>query len=72
MSAEDILGLGQWRIGTRVTKISGSRWTGPVVGYYRTGLTPVGYCVESENEPGSVQIYPARALRLAPPPGDGQ
>lgn len=63
-----LLGLGLWRMGTRVTKISGSSWTGHVVGYYRTKLTPAGYCVESENEPGSVQIYPASALAALPPP----
>ena len=51
-------------IGQRVTKISGSSWTGLVCGFYSTSLTPVGICVESENEPGSVQIYPAKALRL--------
>lgn len=71
MSAEEILGLGQWRIGTRVTKIRGSSWTGRVVGYYRTSLTRTGYCVESENEPGSVQIYPASALQLVPLPRTG-
>lgn len=48
--------------GDRVTKRSGSSWTGRVVGYYTTDLTPDGICVESENEPGSVQIYPAKAL----------
>ena len=50
-------------LGQRVTKISGSSWTG-LVWFYSTSLTPVGICVESENEPGSVQIYPAKALRL--------
>ena len=48
---------------TGVTKISGSSWTGRVCGTYSTSLTPEGYNVESENEPGSVQIYPAAALR---------
>ena len=48
--------------GDRVTKIKGSSWTGRVVGFYSTDLTPEGYAVESENEPGSVQIYPAAAL----------
>ena len=55
-----------WRDGTRVTKTKGSAWTGRVVGRYSTALTPEGYCVESENEPGSVQIYPAAALQLLP------
>lgn len=51
-------------IGDRVEKIKGSCWTGRVVGFYRTELTPYGVCVESEREPGSVQIYPEAALRL--------
>lgn len=49
-------------IGTRVRKIKGSQWHGVVVGTYSTELTPEGYCVESELEKGSVQIYPAAAL----------
>ena len=56
------LTLGRWRLGTRVRKKSGSSWQGHVVGYYSTSLTPIGYAVESEREPGSVQIYPAAAL----------
>lgn len=51
----------------RVTKISGASWTGQVVGFYSTRLTPVGYCIESENERGAVQIYPITALRQLPP-----
>jgi hypothetical protein len=50
------------QIGDRVRKIKGSSWTGRIVGAYQTSLTPEGYAVESENEPGSVQIYPAAAL----------
>ena len=46
----------------RVRKRKGSSWQGPVKGYYSTSLTPDGICVESEREPGSVQIYPASAL----------
>jgi hypothetical protein len=49
--------------GDRVTKIKGSSWTGRVVGFYSTTLTPRGYCIESENEPGSVQLYPEAAIR---------
>jgi hypothetical protein len=49
-------------IGTRVRKKSGSSWQGKVVGTYATALTLEGYAVESEREPGSVQIYPASAL----------
>lgn len=53
----------KWTLGTRVTKIKGSNWTGKVVGFYSTDLTPEGYAVESETERGSVQIYPRAALR---------
>jgi hypothetical protein len=49
-------------MGHRVRKKSGSAWHGRIVGTYRTTLTAEGYCVESEREPGSVQIYPAHAL----------
>lgn len=52
----------KYRMGDRVAKIKGSSWTGLVVGFYSTSLTPIGYAVESENEPGSVQIYPESAL----------
>lgn len=50
-------------LGSRVEKIKGSSWRGRVVGFYSTELTPDGYCVESERERGSVQIYPESALR---------
>jgi hypothetical protein len=53
----------KFALGDYVTKLKGSSWTGHVVGFYSTALTPVGYAVESENEPGSVQIYPEAALR---------
>lgn len=56
----------KFKMGDRVSKIKGSSWTGIVVGSYSTSLTPEGYAVESENEPGSVQIYPAAALQSAP------
>ena len=52
----------KWTLGTRVTKIKGSNWTGKVVGFYSTDLTPEGYAVESETERGSVQIYPRAAI----------
>jgi hypothetical protein len=52
----------KFQIGDRVRKTKGSSWQGRVVGTYQTTLTPEGYCVESEREPGSVQIYPAAAL----------
>lgn len=54
----------QLPLGTRVRKKSGASWQGRIVGYYSTSLTPIGYCVESEREPGSVQIYPASALEI--------
>lgn len=52
----------KFQLGDYVTKISGSKWTGQIVGYYSTELTPEGYAVESHFEKGSVQIYPAKAL----------
>lgn len=57
-------GTPKFALGDRVRKIKGSSWQGCVVGTYSTDLTPEGYCVESEREPGSVQIYPAAALEL--------
>ncbi len=56
---------GAFRVGQRVTKTKGSSWTGKIVGVYTSSLTDTGYCVESENEPGSVQIYPEAALTAA-------
>lgn len=53
--------------GARVRKVKGSSWQGRVVGFYSTELTPEGYAVESEREPGSVQIYPVAALELVKP-----
>lgn len=60
-------GRQRWNLGTRVRKIKGSSWQGRVVGYYSTALTPEGYAVESEREPGSVQIYPRNALEQVEP-----
>lgn len=57
----------QWPLGTRVRKRKGSSWQGRVVGYYSTDLTPCGYAVESEREPGSVQIYPKAAFEVIDP-----
>lgn len=51
-------------LGTRMRKTKGSSWQGRVVGYYSTSLTPHGVCIESEREPGSVQIYPITALEV--------
>lgn len=57
----------KFKNGQHVTKIKGSRWTGKVVGFYSTELTPIGYAVESDTEKGSVQIYPESALELCQP-----
>lgn len=59
-----ILDWQKFREGDEVEKISGSAWDGAVCGFYSTSLTPRGYAVESSAHPGSVQIYPASALRL--------
>ena len=53
-----------FRLGDLVKKVSGSAWEGRIVGTYSTALTPEGYAVESASHPGSVQIYPAKALTL--------
>ncbi len=53
------------KIGDRVQKIKGSSWHGIIVGCYSTKMTPVGWVVESEREPGSCQLYPAAALEPA-------
>ena len=55
---------GTFNLGDTVEKKSGSAWAGVIVGTYSTHLTPEGYAVESSAHPGSVQIYPASALRL--------
>ena len=52
----------RFNLGDLVTKTKGSEWTGRVVGYYSTALTPVGVCVESAAHKGSVQIYPESAF----------
>lgn len=52
----------KFKLGDKVFKTSGSHWSGYVVGFYSTTLTPEGYAVESEFHPGSVQIYPAKML----------
>jgi dihydrofolate reductase (trimethoprim resistance protein) len=52
-----------FKYGDAAVKTSGSEWYGKVVGWYATVLTPEGYAVESDCHPGSVQIYPASALR---------
>ena len=60
--AESHPSAGAFKLGDPVQKKSGSSWRGKVVGFYATDMTPRGYCVESANEPGSVQIYPEAAL----------
>ena len=56
---------GGFALGDRTAKIKGSSWNGRVVGFYSTRLTPVGYVIESEREPGSCQLYPEAALAPA-------
>lgn len=58
--------ISYFKIGDYVRKIRGASWQGHICGTYSTILTPIGYGVESEREPGSVQIYPASALELVP------
>jgi len=53
----------KFELGQEVMKISGSEWQGYIVGEYSTELTPEGYAVESKDHKGSVQIYPAKALK---------
>lgn len=57
-----VTGEMKFKLGDWVQKTKGSSWRGHVVGFYSTTLTPIGYCVESNWEPGSVQIYPESAL----------
>lgn len=52
----------KFNLDDQVCKTRGSKWSGKVVGWYSTALTPEGYAVESSTETGSVQIYPATAL----------
>lgn len=56
----------KFQLNDRVRKTRGASWQGRVCGLYSTSLTPYGYAVESEREPGSVQIYPEGALQAAP------
>lgn len=67
LSSQPLADGRKFQLGDRVTKNKGSSWTGRVVGFYSTELTPVGYAIESETEKGSVQIYPEAALRPLPP-----
>lgn len=50
------------KLGDFVQKKRGSSWRGVVVGFYSTAHTPIGYCVDSAFEPGSVQVWPEAAL----------
>ncbi len=56
----------RYTLGQRLRKTRGSSWQGKVVGFYSTTITPIGYAIESEREPGSVQIYPESALSPVP------
>ena len=51
-----------FQLGDLVQKKGRASWRGRVVGWYRTDLTALGFAVESDFEPGSVQIYPQTAL----------
>lgn len=53
-----------FRHGDFVHKRSGSQWHGRICGWYSTNNNPEGYVVESVYEPGSAQLFPARALEL--------
>ncbi len=61
----ELLADAKFRLGDRVKKRKGSSWHGRVVGFYSTDLTRIGYAIESEREPGSVQIYPESAIESA-------
>ena len=52
----------RWPIDAKVRKKRGSQWRGTVCGFYSTPHTPEGYCVVSDFETGSVQVWPAEAL----------
>lgn len=52
----------RWNLGDLVQKKRGSQWRGPVVGFYSTNHTPIGYVVMSMYEDGSVQAWPEAAL----------
>ncbi len=54
----------EWRFafGDLVQKTKGSKWRGPVNGFYITKNTPHGYSVESAYEEGSTQVWPDAAL----------
>ncbi|MEZ2220715.1 hypothetical protein [Rhizobium sp. RCC_161_2] len=58
----------KFKLGERVSKTKGSSWNGPVVGFYSTSMTPCGYVIESDREPGSCQLYPEAALGRAVAP----
>jgi len=53
-----------YSLGQKLRKKSGSEWSGTVVGFYSTELTPEGYAIESDKHKGTVQIYPLAALEL--------
>jgi hypothetical protein len=56
---------GTFRWGDHVRRKNATSWQGRVVGFYRTSLASEGYVVESEREPGSVQMCPVTALDIA-------
>lgn len=52
----------KYQLGDIVEKVSGSLWSGQIVGFYSSSLTKRGYAVESLVHKGSVQIYPEASL----------
>lgn len=53
----------KWDMGDRLMKKpGGGEWHGIVCGFYSTDITPIGYCIQSEREKLSVQLYPEKAL----------
>lgn len=53
-----------WCSGERVKKKSGSDFRGEIVGFYSSVLTHEGYAIESAYHPGTIQIFPFKALEL--------
>lgn len=52
----------KWALGHSVKKKSGPSWRGTVCGYYSAPNIPIGYCVESAFESGSVANFAESAL----------
>lgn len=59
----ETFGRGAFSLGSKVEKTGKSEWSGTVVGFYRTEITPFGYAIESQYHKNSVQIYPETVLK---------